>query len=110
MKGREVLRLTLAKLPGLFKETLERAGLSIEDIDLVIPHQASLVIPLAMKVLGVPPEKYINRFAELGNMVSASVPYLFSQVLDEGLVKPGDKVLFCGTAAGLTANLVLLQL
>ena len=108
MRGEQVLRLTLAKLPELFAEFLETSGLSLDDIDLVIPHQASPALRLVMRRLGV--TRYLDRFREHGNMVSASVPFVFARALDEGIVGPGDTVLLCGTAAGLTANFLALRL
>ncbi|WP_325198626.1 3-oxoacyl-[acyl-carrier-protein] synthase III C-terminal domain-containing protein [Kingella oralis] len=110
MQGREVLKLSLQKIPALFDEFWARHGLRPEDIALVIPHQASPALPVMMKTLGFKKGQYVDAVAEYGNMVSASVPFMLCKVLEEGRLKAGDKVLLSGTAAGLTCNIVCLQL
>ncbi len=110
MNGRRALMSMLAVLPGFFERFFDKAGLTIDDCALVIPHQASPALSLAMRKLGIPPEVYVDRVAEYGNMVSASVPYTLVRCLDEGRLAPGDLVLLCGTAAGLTANALALRL
>ena len=109
MKGREVLKLSLQKIPALFDEFWARHNLRPEDIALVIPHQASPALPIMMKTLGFSRKQYLNAVAEVGNMVSASVPYMLCRALDEGRLKAGGKVLLTGTAAGLTCNILCLQ-
>ena len=88
----------------------ENSGLSMSDIDMVIPHQASRALGLIMKKLGVPKTKYIDIIKDYGNMVSVSVPFAFCKALDEGKIKNGDTVILTGTAAGLTANAIILKL
>jgi 3-oxoacyl-[acyl-carrier-protein] synthase-3 len=110
MHGRTVLRLARTRLPQMFDDFLAQVGVTPTDITFSVPHQASPVIPMMTKKLGMSADSCYNRFADLGNMVSASIPFAFSQALDEGLVGPGDRVLLWGTAAGLTANLLYLQI
>ena len=110
MKGKEVLLLAARKLPKFFKEMFENSGLSMSDIDMVIPHQASRALGLIMKKLGVPKTKYIDIIKDYGNMVSVSVPFAFCKALDEGKIKNGDTVILTGTAACLTANAIILKL
>lgn len=104
MKGRQILSLCAKKLPLFFKEFEEKYGLSVNDADIVIPHQASRALPLIMRTLKIPEGKYVNRVSEFGNMVSVSVPLMLCDLLETGKLKKGDKVLLCGTAAGLTCN------
>ena len=110
MKGREILLTTARNLPIVFDEFFEKYNLSIEDIDLIIPHQASKALEMVMKRLDIPNDKYINWVAEYGNMVSVSVPFVLCKLLEEGKVKSGDRLLLCGTAAGLTINMLLLNI
>lgn len=110
MSGKKVLSLSIKKLPVMLNEFLEKNSLKIEDIDMVIPHQASSAMPLIMSKLGIPEEKYINIVSEYGNMVSASVPSTLYFALKENKIKRGDKVLLIGTAAGLTTNMLLIKL
>ena len=109
MKGPKVLKLSAKKLPGFLEEGLEQAGMTLEDIDLVIPHQASKALNMIMPRLGIPKDKYIDRVSEFGNMISASIPFTLSNAIKEGKVKSGDLVMLMGTAAGLTANMLILK-
>ena len=63
-----------------------------------------------MPRLGFAEGQFIDEVETYGNMVSASVPFAFIRALDQGRVGPGDTVLLCGTAAGLTANALALRL
>jgi len=110
MDGRRALRGMLRVLPGFFDRFFEGAGLTWADLDRVVPHQASGALGLAMRKVGCPPGLWIDRVDELGNMVSASVPYVLAEELEAGRLGPGDTVLLCGTAAGLTANALALRL
>lgn len=110
MKGSRILKLTAKKLPDFVEQSLQAARVRREEIRWVIPHQASRALDVIMPRLGFAKGTYINRVAEYGNMISASVPYALCQGLEEGRIKQGDMVLLMGTAAGLTANFMLLRL
>lgn len=110
MKGKSILSLSAKKLPELFREFEAQSGISFAEVDMIVPHQASKALPFIMDRLGIPAEKYVNRVSQYGNMVSASIPYVLCALLEEGRLKEGNRVLLCGTAAGLTCNLLLLQL
>ena len=110
MKGRAILSLSAKKLPEFFKEFEKKFNISINDVDIIIPHQASKALPLIMKILKIGDSKYVNRVSEFGNMVSVSIPYMLCDLLERGRIKTGDKVLLCGTAAGLTCNILLLNI
>ena len=96
-------------LPDFLAESLSEAGVTWEDVDVVVPHQASKALDMIMARLNVAPEKYINRVGEYGNMISASIPYTLCEIIHEGKVKTGDLVMLMGTAAGLTSNVLLLK-
>ncbi len=108
MKGSKILKLCAKKLPDFVSQCLEEAGVDRKEIRLVIPHQASRALDLIMPRLGFPKGTYMNRVSEWGNMISASVPYALCQAVREGTVQRGDLLLLLGTAAGLTANFMLL--
>ncbi len=110
MHGRRALMGMLKVLPDFFGAFFARAGLTLDDIDLVVPHQASGALGIAMRRIGIPPEKFVDNVAAYGNMVSASVPYTLIQSLESGRISRGDTVLLCGTAAGLTANALAMRL
>lgn len=110
MEGKKILLFSLKRLPVFLKKFEAESGLTMEDIDMYIPHQASRALELAMKKLGIPEEKYINLVSEYGNMVSVSVPFALCMALEEERVKAGDKLALFGTAAGLTINLLVLKI
>ena len=99
MHGRKVLTLAIKKLPNMFEQFYERSNLNINDIDMVVPHQASAALAVAMKKLNISKDKYIDYVKEYGNMVSASVPVALCSAIEEGRIKKGDRVLLFGTAA-----------
>ncbi len=110
MKGRRALLGMLAVLPDFFARFFDRVGLGLDEIDLVVPHQASGALGIAMRRIGIPRDAYVDRVAAFGNMVSSSVPFMLATSLDEGRIGPGSTVVLCGTAAGLTANALALRL
>lgn len=110
MDGRKVLEMAAKELGNLMKLFVDSTGLSVSDIDYLIPHQASRVLPAICHNLGFTDDKYINRVHEYGNQVSVSIPFMLHLAIKEGKVKRGDKVLLFGTAAGLTINMLLLRL
>lgn len=110
MNGKQILVLSLRKLPDFLNRFLRESGNQITDIDMFIPHQASRAIGLAMSKLGIEESRYIDIVSEYGNMVSVSVPFCLCYALENGIVKQGDRIALMGTAAGLTFNVLLLQL
>ena len=110
MKGKEVLLTTARIVPKFLEEFLDRNNMTIDDIDLIIPHQASKALDMIMGRFGIPKEKYINWVKEYGNMVSASIPFVLCRLLENGELNGKHKILLFGTAAGLTINAVLLNI
>ncbi|MCM1179444.1 MAG: 3-oxoacyl-ACP synthase [Clostridium sp.] len=109
MKGIEVLSLAAKKLPRMFEECYQGSGLSAEDVAMVVPHQASKALGMVMKRCKIPAGKYIDKVSQFGNMVSASVPVAMIDAIESGRIQKGDVVMLCGTAAGLTANILVLR-
>ena len=109
MKGIKVLKLTAKKLPAFLEDVLEQANLSKEDIDFIVPHQASKALDVIIPRLGLQDANYINCVKEYGNMVSASIPFALCKVIHEKIIVPGDTVMLFGTAAGLTSNILIFK-
>lgn len=109
MKGGQVLQLTAKKMPEFIREFEDQSGYKITDMDMIIPHQASRALPMVMRRIGIPKDKYINLVNDYGNMIAASIPYMLCYALDKKLVKKGDRVLLFGTAAGLTISGLVLR-
>lgn len=109
MKGIKVLKLSAYKLPKFFKESMEEAKLTLDDLDMIVPHQASKALDMIMPRLGIPKDKYINHVKEWGNMISASIPYALCDAIHHGQIVRGNVVMLIGTAAGLTSNVLVLK-
>ncbi len=103
MDGRNVFKHAVTKLPKVTDEVLEKAGLSIDDIDLFIPHQANLRINQAVqKSLGLPDEKIFNNIQRYGNTTAASIPIALDEALEMEIIGKGSTVCFLALGAGFT--------
>ena len=110
MNGKTVLSLSISKIPELMKNFLKNNGMKVSDIDMTVPHQASVAMPLVMQKLGIEKDKFLDEVKEFGNTVSASVPITLVHGLENGKIKSGNTILLIGTAAGLTTNMMLIKL
>ncbi|MER9920214.1 MULTISPECIES: 3-oxoacyl-[acyl-carrier-protein] synthase III C-terminal domain-containing protein [unclassified Mesorhizobium] len=103
MEGKELFRVTSRHFNGFVAELLDRAGWRHDDVDLVVPHQAS---PLALahmaRQTGFAREKLVDIAARYGNQIAASIPFALDVARREQRIVPGAKVLFLGTSAGVS--------
>ncbi len=104
MNGSAVFKLALRKLPEVARETLDKAGLTMDDIDLVIPHQANLRINQAFqKTMNVPDERIFHNIQRYGNTTAASIPIALDEAVEMGRIdREASTVLFIALGAGLT--------
>ena len=103
MNGREVFKFATRVLVSSAQAVLEQCDLSIEDVDVYVPHQANVrIIDHAVAKLGIPKEKVIVNVDRYGNTSSASIPLALADAAASGLLKQGDTVLMTGMGAGLT--------
>jgi len=103
MKGPEVYRFAVSVMAQAAQQALTAAGMTADDIDLFIPHQANLrIIQSAMKTLKVPPEKVFINVQHYGNTSAASIPIALCEAIAEGRVKAGSNLLLVGFGAGLS--------
>ena len=101
MNGREVFKHATRRFPEVIHEVLERAGATLDDVALVVPHQANQRIGDAVaERLGLPAEKVFQNIARYGNTTAASVPIALTEARDQGLVKPGDLVVLAAFGSG----------
>lgn len=101
MNGLATWKQAITNLPKVIKGLLEKASLSIEDIDFCIFHQANLnLIQYVMSKLKIPMEKTYTNVEQIGNTGSASVGIALSEAMALGKIQPGQKVLFAGVGAG----------
>jgi len=110
MDGKEVFRRAVRIMVDSGQKSLAHAGVSADDIALVVPHQANIrIIQAACDRLGVPIERAAVVLDRTGNTSSASIPLALADALDAGRVKKGDLVLLVGFGAGMTAASAILR-
>jgi len=110
MLGREVYRFAVRALPRSVREVVAKAGLTVDDISLLIPHQAnSRITQTAAQSLGLPSERVVDSIEWCGNTSAASIPIALCQVLEEQRLQEGDLLVLSGFGAGLTWGAVCLR-
>jgi 3-oxoacyl-[acyl-carrier-protein] synthase III len=103
MNGREVFRFATRVMVQATQEALSKAQLTIEDIQLFIPHQANQrIIEAALRSLNVPEDRCMINLDRYGNTSTASIPIAACEAFASGRLKPGDRVVLVGFGAGLT--------
>ena len=103
MSGREIFKYAVNKMVETSKNVLEIAGLTLHDVDWMIPHQANLrIIEAAAKRLEVKRERIVVNIERYGNTSSASIPIALSETIEAGRIQDGDVVLFTGFGGGLS--------
>lgn len=111
MDGRQVFKLAVQRMPEATGEVLADRGYGIEDLDLLIMHQANLRInEAARKTLGLDEEKVHNNIQKYGNTTSATLPLAFHEARQEGKAPEGSLVAFTALGAGLNWGSVLVRL
>ena len=110
MQGQEVFRRAVRIVIESANTTLERAGVSVEDVTWFAPHQANVrIIEAAAARLGIPLERTLVNIDRYGNTSAASIPLVLAEAADEGRLSDGDLVLLSGFGAGLTWGSALLR-
>jgi 3-oxoacyl-[acyl-carrier-protein] synthase-3 len=103
MNGRHVFMNASERMPQAVRAGLKQNGLSIDDVDHLIPHQANDRISLMVaKKLGIPVEKVIRNIDRFGNTTAASIPIALDEALREGRIKRGDLVVLTAFGSGFT--------
>ena len=103
MSGREVFKFATRVLVSSGEAILDQCKLSVEDVDVYVPHQANVrIIDHAVAKLGIPKEKVIVNVDRYGNTSSASIPLALADAVASGRLKQGDTVLMTGMGAGMT--------
>lgn len=103
MNGREVFRNAIVKFPAVIKEAMKANNLSIDDVKLIIPHQANYRISQAVaKRLGVGMEKVYSNIHRYGNTTAASIPIAMSEALSKGKFEEGDIIILAAFGAGFS--------
>ena len=103
MRGNELFKVAVRSMAGISKEMLGKAGYTVDDVKIVIPHQANQRITDAVASrLKVPEEKVYSNIAEHGNTSSASIPIALDECIESGKIVEGDLVLMTAFGGGVT--------
>lgn len=109
MDGRCVFQFATGALADSVRAVLEEAGLTPDDLDLLIPHQANQrILDVAAQSLGLPPEKIYVNLDRFGNTSAASIPIALTEALRTNRIKPGDLVALAGFGGGLSWGAALI--
>ncbi|KMY49085.1 beta-ketoacyl-ACP synthase III [Peribacillus loiseleuriae] len=110
MNGREVFKFAVRQMGESCITVLDKAGLSKEEVDFLIPHQANIrIMEAARERLGLPVEKMSTTIKKYGNNSSASIPVALFEELEAGKVKDGDLVVMVGFGGGLTWGAIAMR-
>jgi len=103
MEGREIFRNAVVKMGESAVNVLDQAGLGLQDVDLLIPHQANIrIIDATAKRMGLSSDQVYVNIASYGNTSAATIPIALTEALEEGRVNAGDLIVFVAFGGGLT--------
>lgn len=110
MEGQKVFKNAVKRMPEVIQEVLDAQGLTVADIDMLIPHQANLRInEMVAKQIGIDASRVHNNIQKYGNTTAATIPLCLSEARAEGKVKKGDLVCLVAFGSGFTWGSVLMR-
>ncbi len=110
MNGKGAYQLSAKIMPDFIKRLLNRAQCTLDDIDVVIPHQAShLALEHLVRRVGIPEEKVVNILPTHGNQIAASIPSALHEAIVQGRIDRGHKVMIVGLSAGISVGGMVLR-
>lgn len=110
MNGQGVFKRAVTDFSAAIAKALDTAGYTIDDVDIMIPHQANVrIINAVAQKVGLPEEKCIINLDRVGNLIAGSIPVALDEAVRDGRVKEGDLVLLAGFGAGLTWGSALIR-
>ena len=111
MDGSRIFKLAVKRLPEVTLEALEKAGLSIADVDMIFPHQANLRInQFYQKSLELPDDKMFNNIQRYGNTTAGTIPISLDEAFEQNLLKKNATIVFSGLGAGVTWGAIIYRL
>ena len=111
MNGGELFNFTLKTVPGATEELLSKAGVTIDEVNLIIPHQANKFMLERLRAkMKIPAEKFFIDMENVGNTVSSTIPIALEAVLGKGQVKSGDRVALLGFGVGYSWGAVMIRI
>jgi len=110
MDGREVYRFATRVMAAAVRDVTQRAGVALEAVRLIVPHQANRrIIESSAKTLGLPEDRFLINVDRYGNTSAASIPIAVCEAVAQGRLHPNDHLVLVGFGAGLTWGAVLVQ-
>jgi len=110
MNGKEVYKFATTCVPQVLGEALGNAGITADDVDWLLLHQANIrIMETVAKKLGIPMDKVITNLNEYGNTSAGSIPLALDEAVRSGKVKPGDVIAMSGFGAGLSWGATILR-
>ena len=110
MNGQETFKFAVGAMCTDLLDVVSAAGLTIEDIDWILPHQANArIIDASARKLGIRPERCLKNIEKVGNTSAASIPILFDEFCRSGKPRDGDYIAMCSFGAGLTSAACVLK-
>jgi 3-oxoacyl-[acyl-carrier-protein] synthase-3 len=111
MNGGELFNFTLRTIPPVLNQFMEKSGLSVEDVDYFIPHQANkFMLDRLRGKLKIPAEKFCVDLEESGNTVSSTIPIALERAIERGQVTPGQTIALLGFGVGYSWSVTLIRL
>lgn len=111
MNGREVFKFASRVVGKVCQQAVDKAGMTMSDVDWIIPHQANLrIIQAAAREMKLPMDKFVVNIDKYGNTSAASIPLALTESIEEGRIKLDDKLLMVSFGAGLTWGAMVLQM
>ncbi|MFO1200565.1 MAG: beta-ketoacyl-ACP synthase III [Burkholderiaceae bacterium] len=111
MDGQAVFKVAVSVLDAVARETVAAAGLTLADVDWLIPHQANVrILQATGRKLGLPPERVIVTVDQHANTSAASIPLALDVAVRDGRIRPGQQVLMEGVGGGFTWGAVLARM
>ncbi len=111
MDGPEVFKFATRTMSKAVRQAVAKAGFDLDDIDLIIPHQANMrIIELAARFLRLPMDKFYVNLDRYGNTSAASIPLALCEAIEDGAIQDGDKLVLVGFGAGLTWASAVVQM
>jgi 3-oxoacyl-[acyl-carrier-protein] synthase-3 len=103
MNGRQVFRWAVEKMPEVAREALQQAGLTLDDVDLLVPHQANRRISeMVAARLELPADKVVHNIERFGNTTAATIPMALDRAVQDGRIQQGTTVLMTTFGSGFT--------
>lgn len=110
MNGSEIFTFTLRVIPRVFQALLDRAELTIEQLDLVVFHQANTyMLEHLRRKIGIPKEKFVIALRDYGNTVSSTIPIALAEARAEGRICPGSRIALLGFGVGYSWSGTILR-